>query len=84
MLRERIPKEANSKIDVRQVEHFYSTNDFGGFGESKAIRVDYLKIFQSILSKQFPPERYNGVVNVIFASAYSYATTEEISALVNC
>lgn len=43
------------------------------------------KLFQSILSKKVEPERYNGLINLIYVLVYPNATTEEIqSALVMC
>lgn len=78
-----IPKENNSTIDVNQVRDFFSKNSRSSAGNI-AIRYETLKIFLQILSGQFPPERYNGVVNVMFVGAFDFATTDEIqSALVN-
>ena len=78
----RIPKEQNIKIDVNQVIDIFSKNKMknpderGAYGEN-------LNILESILSKHFPPERYNGVLNVIFVCSYDVVPTEEIqSALV--
>lgn len=46
-------------------------------------KMDILKIFQSILSKQLPPERSQGIMNLLYICFYTDATTEEIeSALV--
>lgn len=45
--------------------------------------IEYQKIVQLILSKEFPPERYMGIINLMYATAYPNATTNEIeSALV--
>lgn len=79
-----IPKEKNSTIDVNQVRDLFSKNSRSIAGDI-AIRYETLKIFLQILSGQFPSERYNGVVNVMFVCAFDFATTDEIqSALVNC
>lgn len=45
-------------------------------------RLDNYKILQSSLSKQFPPERYNGIVNMFYVSYYPNATSEEIESVV--
>lgn len=82
MVTKRIPKEQNIKIDVNQVKNYSSNFNLAWTHEQLAL--DSLKISQAILSKQFPPERYNGVVNLLFACMFNSATTEEIqSALVN-
>lgn len=52
---------------------------------TEAFVVDYLKVAQSILSKQLPAERYNGIINLEYVLAYPNATTDETeSALVTC
>lgn len=45
-------------------------------------RLDNYKILQSSLSKQFPSERYNGIVNMFYVSYYPNATSEEIESVV--
>lgn len=44
---------------------------------------DFLKMAETIWSKQLPPERYNGIINLEFALVNPNATKDEIaSALV--
>lgn len=66
----------NSTIDVNMIRDHSKT-----VPEYKVI--DSVKIFQTVLSNQLPPERTSGIINLIYATRLS-ATTEEIqSALVN-
>lgn len=75
-------KDRNSKIDVTQVIDIFSKNQMKHPDERGAY-AENLNILESILSKQFPPERYNGVLNVIFVCSYDVVPTEDIqSALV--
>lgn len=79
---------------MNQVKDLHSTDAYIMFGANRmgkvsaldiAIELDDMKIVQSILSKQLPPERYNGVINVLYIFKYKNATTEEIeNTLVMC
>ena len=85
--RRMIPKESNSKINVNNVKDFYTKNDFSKGNDEAYVRVlmETVKIIQTILSRQLPPERYNGMINLSFIALYQNATTEEIqSSLVIC
>lgn len=72
-----------ARIDVQQVKNFhsrYGTKQNATVVEIAAF-VDQLTVFQSALSAQLPPERYNGIVNMYYIFAYSNATTEEIESV---
>lgn len=72
--------ERNSTIDMNQVKDLYSTSDFhkNASNSNMAKEIDDLKIFQSIFSKHFPPERYNGIINLLYIFRYKNSTSEEI------
>lgn len=81
-----ISRRENGIIDGKMLRNYHSyvlssnANVLGNAG-----KIDRLKIYQSILSKQLPPERYNGIVNLFYGIEYPDATTEEIeSVLVIC
>lgn len=79
------PNEKHSKIDVDRVKNYYSEDSHfkPENAVKRAIQIDKLKILQSVLSKDLPPERYNGLINLSYVFVYPNATTEEIeSALV--
>lgn len=80
-------KEKNSKIDVNNVRDYQSKNEFlrrASAGDIAGV-MDELKVFQSILSKDLPPERYNGILDLRYVIFYQNATSNEIkSALVKC
>lgn len=71
--------KTDSKIDINDIRNFQSHYQSIGY----EIRIDGLRIFQAILSKELPPEQYNGIVNVEYAIVCENATSDEIgSALV--
>lgn len=79
-------KDKNTKIDVNQVKDFHSSDAFikQMTDLETAIRMEHVKILESILSKDLPPERYTGILNLFYVFINRNATTEEIeSALVN-
>lgn len=77
------PKKDNTKIDANNLSDFYSMKDNATTGA--LAKLDYYKILQSTLSKQLPPERYNGILNLYYINLYPNATAEEIAnTLVNC
>lgn len=80
MLDERIPKVKNSKIDMKQLRDFHSTDPYfiKADGKDIAFKMDEVKECQSILSKELPPERYNGIINLIYIFNNPKATSEEI------
>lgn len=41
-------------------------------------KLEYYKIGQTILSKQFPSDRYNGIINMFYIYLNHNATSEEI------
>lgn len=78
-------KEKNSTIDMDQLKDFHSTDAFFSRASAAeiAIKMENIKILQSILSRQLPSERYNGIINSFYVFMYQNATSEEIeSALV--
>lgn len=77
-------KRDNSTIDVESMKKFYSRyNETSGM--DIAVEMDKVKILQAILSKQLPPERYNGIINLLYIYNNPKATLTEItSALVIC
>lgn len=88
MLYRRIPKEKGSKIDLNQLRDFHSTDFYYSKqfeGAELATEIDKLKELKSILSKELPPERYNGIINLIYIFRNPKATSEEIeNSLVMC
>lgn len=81
----RIQKEEASKIDLNQLRDFYSTDSsFKSVNVARRIMImEELNGFQVTLSKDSPPERYNGIINLIYIFYNPKATSEEIeSALV--
>lgn len=70
--------EPNSKINEKNVRDFYAYFNRGRANSTPPMRIDHLKVFQSILSRKLPSERYNGVVNFFYIISYLNATTEEI------
>lgn len=84
-----IPKSNGnrSKINVNDVRKFTSTarhiKDSATDLEELEKFVELLKMNQLILSKEFPPERFMGIINLEYVALYPNATTNEIeSALV--
>lgn len=79
---EGIPKdlENNTRIDVNQMKHFYSTSDYHRNMTilNIAQKLEELKIIRSIVSKQLPPKRYNGIINLFYVVLYPNATSENI------
>lgn len=74
------------KIDANSLIKFKSEIDYYGFNsaERKVGMIDRFKTHQLILSKHLPAERYNGVMNLLYATYCPDATTAEIeSALVD-
>lgn len=72
----------NSKIDEKVVkdhfvEAYYEFTDPADIHE----KLDHLKIAQSILSRQLPPERYQGILNFCYIFSYPNATNEEINSV---
>lgn len=77
-------KQNNTKLYVNDTEYLYSmnANDLKpGYRKLPEI-LDTYKMLESILSKQFPSERYNGIVNMFYVSANPNATSEEIASVV--
>lgn len=70
-----LSKGDNDKIDMDAVKERSKT-----LPEHKMI--DNIKIIQSIFSRQLPPERFNGLINLIYASRPSATPKEIESALV--
>lgn len=70
-----LPKDENMKIDVSAIVE-----------RSKALPeyklIDNIKILQSIFSRELPPERFNGLINLIYSTRPSAATKEIENALV--
>lgn len=81
----RLAKNQTSKIDVNQVKDHFSENPYFGSASALeiAIKMENVKTLQSIFSRHLPPERYHGIVNLLYINLYENSTTEEIeSALV--
>lgn len=80
-----VVKTKNATIDEKMMRDHYSSDSYLKLFRPSYMKykMDFYKIKQSILSRQLPPERYNGVMNVIYIVLNPNATTEEIeSALV--
>lgn len=73
-------KEKDTKFNVSQVKELYSSSPYliTASAFDIEIEMDDLKILQSILSKQLPPERYNGILNLFYIFLDRNATSEEI------
>lgn len=80
----------NSKIDIEYMKNFYS--EYYPITEYSPLRVrdiamymDDVKILQDVFAMQMPPERYDGLINLLFIFKNANATTTEITiALVMC
>lgn len=74
--------EKTSKIDLDGIRKFQShVVEFSIKNETpfeEIIVIDYLKVVQSILSKNFSPDQYIGITNLFYVIVYSKATTEEV------
>lgn len=69
--------------NVKEFHSFLNERRALNLSWSEGRCIDYVKLLHLILSKNIPPERYNGIINLYFALAHSNATTEQIkSALV--
>lgn len=66
--------ESRTKINAKLVNDRRSSV----YGKSYAELIDYLRVLQSILAQQLPPEQYNGIMNVEYILHYENATSEEI------
>lgn len=77
----------NSRIDINHVRNInYSILfDDVNYVEQKAkLLCDHMKIYQTTYSKKFPPERYDGIMNVYYIILNPNASTDEVNiALVN-
>lgn len=73
------PKQNNTKIDVNSLKEFYSSKESFQRNSAGASAIEYYKILESTLSKQLPPERYNGIINLFYILLYPDATSEEIA-----
>lgn len=87
----RIPKivsgKETEKIDELMLRQFHSTDDYirDASASQIAVIMDDLKIIQSFFSKRLPPERSQGIMNLLYVNVYKNATSEEIeSVLVMC
>lgn len=75
----------DTKVDESIVREYHSLHLRNSSATDIAIAIDDLKIFQSILSRQLPPERYDGLINLIYVLRYPNATSAEIEgSLVMC
>ena len=65
---------------MNQVKDYYSKDSILKLENAEKITVemDRLKTLQTILSKEMPPERYNGIINVNYILLNHYSTSEEI------
>lgn len=79
-----LSKEGNVKIDAEMMKEYNSKRSH----EDRflvALRLDYFKIIESVFSKDLPPERYQGLMNLVYLHINPFASSEEIeSALVMC
>lgn len=77
----------DDKIDVKTIRTFHShlIDAYGALPEISYPKIwDHLKVLQMIMSKNVPPERYIGILNLSTAFYYTNVTTEDIEhALVN-
>lgn len=77
-----LANKTDSKIDINDVRAFHMNSNHENTGK---FGIDELKLFQTILSKQLLPERYNGHINLEYALGSLNATSEEIeTSLVTC
>lgn len=72
-------KQNNTKFDVD--DRGYDVNDIDLYYPPSLQSLDIDKILQSALSKQFPPERYNGIINLFYINFNPNATSEEIASV---
>lgn len=43
-----------------------------------AIKLENIKILELILSRQLPPQQYNGILNFLYINLYENATSQEV------
>lgn len=66
-----------SKIDVNSIRKYTLAHSNAYLNaEHHASQIDFLKLYQSILSKRLTPEIANGMINLIYAVSFPNATTE--------
>lgn len=73
-------KQNSTKFDVD--DRGYDVNEIDLYYPPALQSLDNYKILQSTLSKQFPPERYNGIVNLFYVNFNPNATAEELASVV--
>lgn len=71
-------RKSDITINENHVREYHSINLRNSTATDIAITMDDLKIFQSILSRELPSERYDGYINLSYILLYSNATSEEI------
>jgi len=73
----KLSKEGNVKIDEQMLKEYMST----GHHDSPSVvrfKLDNLKLAALVFSKDLPPERYQGIMNVLYVGLDKNATSEEI------
>lgn len=78
-------RKTDTKIDENKVREYHTLYYQNSSATEIATIMDELKIYQAILSRQLPSERYNEFLNFVYILLYPNATSEEIKiALVMC
>lgn len=80
-----LSSKGNATLTLNDVRDFqFRLYEGRAAHEDQAEHIDYMKVLQSVLSKNVPAERSNGIMNLCYILFYPKATPEEIkSALVN-
>lgn len=69
-------ENSTAKIDANRMKKFKTNHAdmFIGMG----LYIDQMKMFQSILFKRLPPAIANGMINLVGATSYQNATSEDM------
>lgn len=70
-------RNGNAIVVVNTMKDIYKSDQYLTEKEV-AMAIDDLKIVQTILSKQMPPEQYNGILNFRYMHINPNTTSEEI------
>lgn len=70
--------ERISKVDVNSIKKYTTEISHETGAERLASYIDFLKSYQSILSKRLPSEIANGMTNLMYAITFANASTEHV------
>ncbi|XP_037025178.1 uncharacterized protein LOC119066690 [Bradysia coprophila] len=71
-------KRKNARIDAEFIQRLQCT-----YCELDLVKMDSVKILQSVYSKRMAPEQYNGLINLFYVFKYDNATLAQIESALN-